>query len=525
MTLSKSNFLQYLRHPAWLWLEKHNKSILPEIDENTQAIFDAGNLFESYAEKLFPDGVTLGYKTRGNFDGKKYWALPETTAKALKEKTKVLFQGRLEVNGITCIFDVLERNENGSYNLYEIKSSTKAKPEHEHDLAFQTIVLESSGLTIESIFVIHVNNEYVRKGDILPEEITDITEVTSAVRSKLDMTAIHIEKAKAVMVAKEMPDPSPRHARLGCLSDWLVIYNILFPDLDPYSIYKLHSPGAQRIGTLEDAGIRIIGDIPLDENLTVKQRHQVHAVQQNQRLINTNEIEAFLKTFQYPLYFFDYETLAGVIPPFDGMRPYQQVPFQYSLHILSSPESTLLHKEYLHTENTSPVTSLVKQLQEDIGTEGSVVVWYQGFEKGCNVTLSELAPEYSEFLYALNERIVDLMIPFAEGWYVDKDFFGSASIKSVLPVLVPELSYKDLAIHDGGTAQHTWMSTVLEGKNKAQKDQIMSDMREYCTLDTLAMVKIWEILSGRVEEKKKEVIDKPEKPTVQEPNAFQKSLF
>ncbi|HCC05415.1 TPA: hypothetical protein DEP58_03890 [Patescibacteria group bacterium] len=528
MILSKSNFLLYLRHPAWLWLEKHNKSILPEVDDNTQAIFDAGNLFETYAEQLFPEGVTLGYKTNGKFDGKKYWALPETTQRALEEKVPVLFQGRLEIQGITCIFDVLERNENGTYNLYEIKSSTKAKPEHEHDLAFQTIVLESSGLSIESMFVIHVNNEYVRNGTIPPEEITDITEVTSAVRTILPQTMIDIEDAKAVMASHTMPDPSPRHARLGSFAAWMEIYTILQPHLDPYNIYKLCSPGARRIGELEDGGIQTIADIPDDENLTVKQRYQVQATQMGTRIIKRDEIETFLQTFQYPLYFFDYETLASVVPPFDGMRPYQQVPFQYSLHILRDPLAPLEHREFLHTENSSPVQHLVKQLKSDIGSIGSVVVWYQNFEKSCNVTLANFVPEHREFLYALNDRIVDLMIPFSEGWFVDKDFFGSASIKAVLPVLVPELSYKDLVIQGGATAQNTWMSTIFGGKNQNKKDIIMEDMRKYCTLDTLAMVKIWEVLSNVSSEEallqlgNVELVSKA--PDIQS-DVFQKSLF
>lgn len=173
MTLSKSNYLTYLKHPAWLWLEKHDKAKLPEISDDTQAVFDAGNLFEAYAEQLFHHGVRLGYKTNGHFDGDKYWALPEVTREALAGDNTVLFQGRLEVDGITCIFDVLERTPLGTYNLYEIKSSTKVKPEHEHDLAFQTLVLERSGLTIEHKHVIHVNTEYVRNGDIAIEEITD----------------------------------------------------------------------------------------------------------------------------------------------------------------------------------------------------------------------------------------------------------------------------------------------------------------------------------------------------------------
>ncbi len=495
MVLSKSNYLQYLRHPAWLWLEKHNKKILPEVDEDTQAIFDAGNLFESYAEKLFQAGVKLGYKTDGVFDFGKYQSLPEATQQLLDNGAKVIFQGRLEIDSLTCIFDVLERNENGTYNLYEIKSSTSAKKEHEHDLAFQTIVLEKSGVSIDSIFVIHVNNEYVRAGDIDYKEITDTTEITNAVRGRIDSTIQNIKKAQKVMASKKMPDPSPRHAGLGAFRDWLDIYHILYPDVDKYSIFNLFSPGVSRIGEFEDDGVLSIKDIPDDVNLTVKQHHQVQATKTGERIINKLEIQEFLKTFKFPLYFLDYETLAGTMPAFDGVRPYQQVPFQYSLHILAFPDAELKHQEYLHLDNTLPVEHLLKKLKKDIGSKGSIVVWNQSFEKSCNVAMGEFEPKYAKFLAAVNDRIVDLMIPFSEGWYVDKDFFGSASIKSVLPVLVPALSHKDLNIQGGNSAQRIWMETVIGGKNEATKDKIMNDLIEYCTLDTLAMVEIWRVLS------------------------------
>lgn len=495
MILSKSNYMTFLKHPAWLWLEKHDPDRLPAVDANTQAIFDAGNLFETYAEQLFPDAVTLGYKKNGHFDYDMYNELPKRTAEALGSGAKTILQGRVEVVGITCTFDVLERNTDGTFNLFEIKSSTSAKPEHEHDLAFQTIVLERAGLQIANVYVIHVNNEYVRNGAINPKEITDITEVTSAVRALKDQTEVNIQKALRVMELPEMPDPSPRFARNGAFNDWLAIYETLTGGFDTYSIYNLTTAGARRIGALEDIGVSSIADIPDEINLTPKQHRQVIATKRGERLIDADEIRDFLKMMEYPLYFLDYETFAGVIPVFDGLRPYQQVPFQYSLHIIPSPGADAIHKEYLHTENSLPATPLLKQMREDIGPHGTVLVWFQNFEKGRNAEMAELVPEFNEFLYDINDRVIDLMTPFAEGWYVDKDFFGSASIKAVLPVLVPELSYKVLEIQEGGTAQRTWMDTVLGGNNVEQKEKILQDLRKYCELDTLAMVKIWEVLS------------------------------
>lgn len=494
MTLSKSNYLLYLKHPAWLWLGKHDRGKLPEIDDDTQAVFDAGNLFEEYAEQLFPGGVKLGYKTNGEFDGKKYWALPDMTWATLSKNEKVIFQGRMEIDDVTCIFDVLERNDSGTYNLYEIKSSTKAKPEHEYDLAFQTLVLERCGLVIEHMYVIHVNSRYVRDGEIDIKEITDTVEVTSAVRDRMDFTSEEVEKAKRVMSANVMPDLSPRFARNGAFKHWLKIYKSLIGEVSQKSIYNVNGFGARKIAELEDIGVTEIDQIPDDFALSPKLLGMVESAKKDERIIDREAIQQFLGTLQFPLYFFDYETFAGIVPPFDGLRPYQQVPFQYSLHVLESPDAELQHREFLHTENTLSVEPLLKQLVKDIGTEGTVLAWHQGFEKSRNAEMATMEPYYGDFLYDLNDRIIDLKTPFSEQWFVDWRFYASASIKDVLPVLVPGMSYADLDVKGGNTAQRVWMETIQGGKNQNNKEKVMNDLRKYCERDTLAMIEIWEVL-------------------------------
>lgn len=479
----------FLKHPAWLWLKKHDKKKLPAPSDSLQALFDQGKLFEDYAEKLFPDAVQLGFDSY-----KEYLDLPRRTQESLAQGTKTIFQGRFEADDITCIIDVLDRVEGNTFDLYEIKSSTSVKVDHIHDLAFQVIVLESAGLTIRNIAVIHVNNQYVREGDIDVEGITTTEDITDKVREKIDSTKESIKKAHEVVALEEMPDISPRYVNLGAFKEWMEIYKIIRGEGEKYSIYDLFSPGARRIGELEDLGVTLISDIPDDFNLIPKQRRQAEATKSGLRHIEKESISSFLEALKYPLYFLDYETLAGVIPAFDGIRPYQQVPFQYSLHILKSPDGELEHKEYLHTENSHPGDPLSHELRNDIGPEGSVLVWYEGFEKGRNEELGEMFPEYKEFFKDINDRIVDLMIPFSEGWFVDKDFLGSASIKKVLPVIVPSLSYDELDIHEGSTAQRLWMETVLNGENSGTKDKIMNDLIQYCRLDTLAMVEIFKYL-------------------------------
>lgn len=486
--ISKSDYMLFLKHPAWLWLKKHDKSKLPPVDEDTQSIFDAGHLFETYAEQLFPSGLRLSFA-----DYDEYLNLPARTTKALNEDIKTIFQGRFEYKQLTFICDIIVVVGDKVVDLYEIKSSTKVRPEHELDLAFQLVVLEACGYKVNTIAVIHVNSSYVRSGAIKANEIVTTADITEIVKEKRDETKANIERALQVVASPNIPNISPSLADMGSYGDWLDIYRTL-TTVDPDSIYDLFNGGASRIGKLEELKINRLVDIHDEFPLTDKQRFQVLATKQNKEIINKSEIKKFLEKLKYPLYFLDYETLSSVIPSFDGLSPYQDVPFQYSLHTLDKPGGKLTHAMYLHKENTNPAKALSESLKSNIGTKGSVLVWNEGFEKNCNTSLGKLLPELELFYEQLNERIIDLMIPFSSNWYVHKNFGGSASLKKVLPVLVTELSYKELGISDGLLAQRLWMEAVLEGKRDDSKAQIFKDLEEYCKLDTLAMVEIYKQL-------------------------------
>lgn len=447
MTISKSDYMMFLRHPAWLWLKKNDPKKLPPVDENTQAMFDAGHQFEPYAESQFPEGLTLGFS-----DYSEYLSLPQRTQDAITSGAPVLFQPSFEWQDFTCICDIVSFAGDGEVDLYEIKASTSAKVEHEFDLAFQTAVLEGTGLKVRDIYVIHVNNQYVRNGTIEADKITHTENVTDKVRKRSEATAKYMPLALATAKQKTIPDPSPDLAKLGSKKSWLQVYEAIVPQTPK--------------------------EYPADVA----------------PVIQHNEIKNFLDRLKYPLYFLDYETLMSLVPYFDGHRSYQQVPFQYSLHILQSPDAELEWREYLHRDNSDPARPLTEQLIKDIGDSGTVLVWYEGFEKARNTELGEMLPEYQEAMEAINDRVIDLMLPFKNKWYDDPRFEGSASIKQVLPVLCPELSYKGLGIQEGGSAQRLWMEAVLDSKRADQKDQILADLIEYCKLDTLAMVEIYKKL-------------------------------
>ncbi len=468
MQLSKSEFLMYLKHPAWLWLKKNRKKVLPPPSEALQALFDAGHEYERYAEQLFAGGVKLGFD---NYQ--EYLSLPERTRAALSNGADTIFQGRFEHGQTTCIIDVLQRVEDNLFDLFEIKSGTSVKPEHIPDLAFQVSVLEGAGVNLRKIGVVHVNREYVRSGGVDFEGLSKIEDVTAKVSERKAATRDEIDQALTVMEQDQMPDVSPRYLTGGDMAEWMEIYANVKGKPDRHSIYNLASIKPDQIAAFEDAGVSTIDAIPGDAKLTERQARQVAASKSNQQTIDADEIRSFLSNLTYPLYFLDYETFSSILPPFDGLRPYQQVPFQYSLHIVKEPGAPLEHREYLHAENSNPVEALVGRLKEDIGDNGSVIVWYAPFETGRNREMADMQAEHADYLKGLNDRVVDLMVPFKSGWFVDKAFMGSASIKKVLPVLVPELTYEGLTINNGELAQRAWMDMYLEGKAQAEEARVL----------------------------------------------------
>ncbi len=481
-----------LKHPAWLWMKKHDPKKLPSIDANLQARFDEGHNYEPYAEQLFPDGVTLGW------DPKKYGSynqLLDKTTSELEKDTKVIFQGRFISGQLTFIFDIIEKLDDGSFNLYEVKATTTAKDEHYPDLSFQQLVMEQLGYTINNIYVVHLNNKYVRKGAINIKELSEITNVTDKVKALKPVTEDRVIDALKIMQQPTMPDPSPRHVGLGKKKDWMEIFRRLKPNLPEYSIYDLAGRNGGAVAYMENKDKLLIEDIPEDLKISgEKAKNQIAVTKKDRAIVIKPKIKQFLDELEFPLYFLDYEAFSKAVPVYNGNKPYQQVVFQYSVHILDSPDAELLHEMYLHTDDSNPIEPLAEHMMDKISDKGSVIVWHHVYERDRNREMAAMSGKHSSFFENLNERMIDLEIPFQKDWYVVKEFKGSSSIKAVLPVLVPELSYKELKIQDGLTTGRVWVETVIDGQHEGKQEAMFEQMRKYNTLDTLAMVEIYKKL-------------------------------
>ncbi|WP_340111011.1 DUF2779 domain-containing protein [Maribellus mangrovi] len=483
--ISKSSFIRGLQCYKSLYLKKHHPELEDQISESQQAIFDKGTNVGILAQQLFPGGVDLG-----EFIPSDFGRVLSETSKLIGDGQDVIYEAGFSVNGTICFVDILVKEE-GKWYAYEVKGSTSISDVYIWDTAFQYHVLTSVGLELEDIFVIHLNNQYVRKDELDVHELFTIQSVLNEVQLIQGDVIKNINLLKQMLgndiapdidIGKQCKDPYSCSFIGHCWSG-----------IPEYSVFDISRLSADKKFNLYRQGILEVKDVPSDYPLSDNQQLQVYAEKSGERTIDSKRIQKFIKEFTFPLYFLDFETFQPAIPLFNESRPYQQIPFQYSLHILKENNGDLIHKEFLAETNGDPRITFIEQLITDIEDTGDVVVYNKSFEI---TRLKEIArdfPHYKDSIDRINSRIVDLMEPFSKKWYYTPDMKGSYSIKLVLPALVLGFSYENLEINKGDMASLAFEYLYTE-TNESVIAKTRTDLLEYCKLDTLAMVEILKVL-------------------------------
>ncbi len=495
MTLiSKSTFLEFQMCPKDTWLKLHKPGLVADFtpSEFEFHLMEQGNEVEAVARQLFPGAVMVS----GNRDE----ACSET-ARMMAAGTPAIFQATFISDGFLIKCDVITPGAiPGTWDVYEIKGTNSKKEgsedrDHISDLAFQANVLEAAGIKTGRLFIVHLNKQYVREGSLDIEELfvkDDSTEQVNEIRTELN---------KEMQAAREFLNRADEPG-IGCDCDrkgrnrHCRTFAYSHPEVPDYSVHDIVRIGSskKKLSYFVDQHIYTLEDIPPDFELGEAQFNQIHAHKRQSPIIDEAAIAEALASYQYPLYFFDYETFAPAIPAFDGFSPYQRIPFQFSLHILREPNGELEHVEFLHEEKSDPTATAAAMLGKHIAPGGSVVVWFAPFERGVNQEIGKRAPQFAAIIERINGQLVDLRQIFADQHFVHPDFRGSTSIKAVLPVLVPELSYKDLAIQEGATASEQWWKMVAVETPAGERAAIAAALRDYCKRDTFAMYAIWKKL-------------------------------
>ena len=491
--LTKTDYIHYLQCSKSLWLRKRKPEVYPhrELSEFQQQIIREGYEVEGYAEMLFPEGVSLSIAQ----------SAAEETRNAVAEGVPVLFQATFETDdGLFARVDILERLADGSYGLYEVKSSSGIKRDLKHnhikDACFQKIALERCGLSVSVVSIIHINPEYTRGDKIDLHSLLKIVNVTDEAIALQDETEIEVENA-LTLINTDSIDESKCDCYHNTKSNHCDAFTHFNGNIISNSVWEIRRIRKDKLCTLLDQGIVSLTDVPEDIGLNDFQIRQVRSAVERRPIINYARIDEMLKNLEYPLYFLDYETVMNAVPQFPDMRPWQQVPFQFSLHILYENDD-LKHVEYV-SDSLSETGKMIPALIDAVGSSGSILSWHASFEKKRNQEMGEFYPEHCDALAAINERMFDLEDVFTQA-YVDTAFHGSTSLKKVLPVLCPDLSYDDLAVQDGTQAMEQWFAMVASDDD-AECGRIRDNLLAYCKMDTLAMVKLHQALLGCLKEK------------------------
>jgi hypothetical protein len=485
--ISKSTFLQFQICPKDTWLRLHKPELVESftLTEFDKHLLEQGNEVEAEARQLFPGAVLVS--ATGD-------EAVEETRRLMAGDTEAIFQATFLADGFFAKCDVLKRGAMpATWNLFEIKGTNSKKEgnedrDHISDLTFQRHVLELAGVTVGRANIVHLNKEYIRAGDLDVQALFTVSDSTDQVDALSAGLLEEMHAAREYLNQASEPNIGcdchlsgrGRHCRTFACSH---------PEIPEYSVHDIVRIGQskKKIEYFMDERIFVVDDVPDDYELGDAQQMQVRAHKSQKPIIDAGAIEQELGSYTYPLYFFDYETYAPAIPAFDGYGPYVKIPFEFSLHTLRDAESEPEHVEFLQLDRSDPTRAVAQLLDKYIDPKGTVIVWYAPFERGVNMEIGERLNAYANLMGRINGQVRDLRDIFSKQHYVHPDFRGSTSIKDVLPVLVPELSYDGLMIKEGTAASEQWWTMTAAATEAGERATIAEALRTYCKLDTHAM--------------------------------------
>ncbi|MBK9321668.1 MAG: DUF2779 domain-containing protein [Bdellovibrionaceae bacterium] len=442
----------------------HNKELEPPVTPDLQAIFDQGNIVGAEGRKKYPHGVLVDFPAWDFFGSLK------KTRELLKEETQVIFEAAFEYKGCYARADIIVYSKDTKrWSVYEIKSTTKVKDEHLDDVGLQAWIMSNAGLPIEKICIMHLNT-----GCRFPNLISLFTEVdvTEDLRNRHMSIAPRLTEIFKTIKEDSVPEvdigphcTSPNECPFikHCWTQKKI------PDLSVFNLPGIKS----KKWDLYAKGILTLDD-PRLADLTPVQNRVVEVFKSKKRFIDTHGIKKAMDSWQFPLVFLDFETINPAIPRYDQTSPYQQVPFQFSAHIWDSPESELIHKEYLHTDISDPRPRLILSLLEACKGNGSIVAYYSSFETQRISEMAEYSKEHKGELESLGDRFVD-PLPIFRDYVYDSGFEGSFSLKKVAPsILGDSQSYDGMLVDNGTAAQRAFEEIIATATNSDRRQELIS---------------------------------------------------
>ncbi len=497
MGLSKSKYTKFCQCPKALWLKRY-KPDEEVIDPSSESRFSTGSQVGDLAKQLFGTYTEVTVKDENN--NLDLSAMIEKTKELVQQGVDNIAEAAFSYDEKYCAVDILHK-ENGGYAIYEVKSSSDSASENKkpkdikhyiNDIAYQKWVLTQAGMNITGTYLVRLNSDYVRQGNLNIKKLFYIKNVDDLVEQVYPAVGKNIAAAENVLTQTNEPDQKFG----GCCNKphECTFWQYCSRKLPQHSIFDLYNMHFNKAAEHYYNGIESVKDAVKLGKLTDIQQIQVSSELSGNTHINSEGIRQFLKKITYPLYFLDFETVQDAVPQYDGTKPFQQIPFQYSLHYIKEEGGELKHTEFLAQPTGDPRRALAEQLCNDIPLNVCTTAYNKNFECGRIKEMADAFPDLAPHLLNIKEHIVDFLEPFRDGYYYLPAMNGSFSIKEVLPALFPDdpsLDYHNLTggVQNGGDA----MSIFPKMKDMTPSEQasIRKALLEYCKLDTYAMVKVW----------------------------------
>ncbi len=494
-----------LQCPKSLYLYKNFIQKRDPISAEQKAIFSRGNNVGTIAQKLFPGGI--------NATPQKYYdyiSAVNKTQQLINEGVEIIYEAAFQFEQVLSIIDVLvkkpskeaientlpnEGNQNSKIQnqwfAYEVKSSTKISQSYLLDASLQYWVITNSGIPLEDISIITINNQYIKQGAIKLDDFFSINSVKKEALQNQLLVGEKVMLSKLVVENLNMPE-----VNIGehCFSPYNCDFmGTCWKKAPKNSIFEIMGIQKKDLFILYNQGIKTIAEIP-DNNLLDKNANiHIQSFKNGTPRIDIAAIKTFIEKIEYPLYFMDFESFMPAIPLYNETKPYQHIPFQYSLHYKKSKETREEHFYFLAEQGSDPRKHFLENLLNHIENKGSIIVYDALMERNILNSLKKQFPEHAAQIDLLLLRIVDLMIPFQNRSYYHPAMKNSHSIKNILHALIPTLSYTNLKISSGSIAMIAFEALQTE-TDLFKIIETKENLLEYCKLDTLSMVKIYEIL-------------------------------
>jgi Domain of unknown function(DUF2779) len=471
-------------HKLLWWMAHEPAAAELDVDDARQALYDQGHRVGALARTYVPGGVLV------DLPHDAYEERLEATRRALAQGAPVVYEAAFLADGVFVSVDILERLERG-FALIEVKSTAGVREQHLPDVAVQTHVLRRSGLEVRRMEVMHLN-----RACTYPDLSNLFTraDVTDLVEARLGAVPGEIA-AMTVMLAGPLP-----HVATGphCSAPYECPFTErCWPVLPPHHVSTLYAM-RRRTFELDELGYRTIFDLPEDFPLGAAADRQRRAVQTGRMVVEAT-LRAALAPFAPPVAFLDFETVGLAIPVWDGCHPYDHVPVQWSAYVPDEGGALRAH-DWLAEGPGDPRPALAERLLAACAGARAIVT-YGSFDRDRIRDLAAALPQLTAPLEALAARVVDLL-PVVRNHVYHPDFGGSFSLKRVLPALVPEMSYRGLAIAEGGTASLELGRLLFHGDEMEPEERarLRADLLAYCRQDTWGLVRLLERLRGLAED-------------------------